>query len=39
MILFKNGEAVDQATGAIPLNPMREWLDRHVGSKTSEIDA
>ena len=39
MILFKNGKPVDQATGAIPLNPMREWLDRHVGAKRSEIEA
>lgn len=32
MILFKNGQAVDQMIGAKPLNPMREWLDRHAGS-------
>jgi thioredoxin 1 len=29
MILFKNGRAIETQTGALPLNPLRQWLDRH----------
>ncbi len=32
MILFKGGKPIEQRVGAVPLNPMREWLDRHVGT-------
>jgi thioredoxin 1 len=30
MILFKNGRAVDQVTGALPLNPLKAWFERHL---------
>lgn len=29
MILFKDGQAVATQTGAMPLNPLREWLDSY----------
>jgi thioredoxin 1 len=29
MILFKDGKAVDHAVGAMPLHPLREWIERH----------
>jgi thioredoxin 1 len=29
MILFKDGKAAATQTGALPLNPLREWLDRY----------
>jgi thioredoxin 1 len=32
MILFHKGKAVDQVVGAMPLNPLRAWLDRHAGA-------
>ena len=32
MILIRDGQAVDQIVGAMPLNPMRQWLDRHAGA-------
>jgi len=39
MILFKNGQVVDQLIGAVPLNPLRQWLDRHVGQVPKEASA
>ena len=36
MILFKNGQVVDQMIVVQPLNPMREWLDRHAGKASTE---
>lgn len=36
MILFRDGEPVQKQTGALPLNPMREWLDRHAAAATRE---
>jgi thioredoxin 1 len=32
MILFHKGKVVDQIVGAMPLNPLRAWLDRHAGA-------
>lgn len=32
MILFHKGKAVDQVVGAMPMNPLRAWLDRHAGT-------
>ena len=29
MILFKDGKAVDHIVGAMPMQPLRQWLDRH----------
>jgi thioredoxin 1 len=29
MILFKDGKAVDHVIGAMPMQPLRQWLDRH----------
>ena len=39
MILFKDGQLVDQKVGVTPLNPMREWLDRHAGNTPKETGA
>ena len=36
MILFKNGQILEQKVGVLPLNPMREWLDRHAGKTPKE---
>jgi thioredoxin 1 len=36
MILFKDGQVLGQAVGVKPLNPMREWLDRHAGKAPKE---
>jgi thioredoxin 1 len=36
MILFKNGQLMDRIVGAMPLNPMRQWLDRHAGKALKE---
>ncbi len=30
LILFKNGRAVDQIVGALPLHPLQERLERHL---------
>ena len=38
MILFRDGRPVEQKVGALPLNPMREWLDRHAAAPAPEAD-
>jgi len=37
MILFKNGKPVDQIVGALPLNPLKAWFERHLDPVT--VDA
>ncbi len=39
MILFKDGKPVDQIVGALPLNPLRERLDRHARPAVPTADA
>ena len=34
MILFKDGKAVDHVVGAMPMRPLRQWLDRHALEKS-----
>lgn len=29
MIMFKDGKPVDHVVGALPMQPLRQWLDRH----------
>jgi thioredoxin 1 len=38
MILFVGGKPVDQVTGALPLNPLKEWFERYLApaGKSSE---
>lgn len=38
MVLFRDGNPVEKKTGALPLNPMREWLDRHAAAPAHEED-
>lgn len=35
MILFKNGKILDHVVGAMPMNPLRAWLNGHVGGVKS----
>ena len=35
MILFKGGRPVDQIVGAMPLNPLRQWIEKHVGTSNT----
>lgn len=30
MIFFVGGKPVDQVTGALPLNPLKAWFERHL---------
>jgi len=32
MIIFKNGKQVDRVVGALPLNPLRQKIEMHLGS-------
>lgn len=36
VIIFKNGRAVDKFTGLMPLNPLRQRLERHALKQAKE---
>lgn len=31
LIVFKGGKPVEQHVGLMPLNPLKEWIERHAG--------
>jgi len=34
MIVFQDGKAVDHVVGAMPMQPLRQWLDKHALPKS-----
>jgi thioredoxin 1 len=36
LIIFKNGKAADKFTGLMPMNPLRQRLERHALPKSEE---
>ena len=31
LVVFRNGAAVESHVGLLPLNPLKEWIERHIG--------